>query len=315
MKTPDNIPRIESIRLPDGWTARVLTGQASRSATLNGEHSDVALPDTTQWRGFLTGIVTAPTTLSDYTVLKYSGGGEVFRATMRDGPCSIAVIAKQSRLTGWRRRLSAALTGTRESRNFNRGLALCLAGVETALPLALLERHQPRREAWLITEFLEGLVDLDQVVLGLLANLAPERRVSVKRDIIGAVSRLLASLERNGLTHRDFKASNILLRHWDHERRALAACLVDLDGIHRTSWQTESRRWRPIIRLAASLSDYSALTRTDHARFLKAYLTDDGRGEVIWKSRFRRIAVESAKYVLRARGRKSQKLDGYTGEG
>ena len=315
MKTPDNIPRIEPIRLQDGWTGRVLTGHASRSATLSGDRSEVTLPDTTQWQEFLTRIVAAPTTVPDYTVLKYSDGGQVFRATMRDGQCTIAVIAKQSRLTGWRRRLSAALAGTRESRNFNRGLALRLAGVETALPLALLERHQPQREAWLITEFLEGLVDLDQVALGLLANLAPERRVSVKRDIIGAVSTLLASLESNGLTHRDFKASNILLRHWDDDRRALAACLVDLDGIHRASWRTESRRWQPIIRLAASLSDYSALTRSDHARFLKGYLTDTGGTMVDWKSRFRRIAVDSAKYVKRARRRKSHKLDGYTGEG
>ncbi|MCH9010857.1 MAG: hypothetical protein IIC21_09550, partial [Chloroflexi bacterium] len=121
------------------------------------------LPEPEAWRGFLTQLVTAPEALPGYAMLKSSRGSEVFRATLTTGDRSIAVVGKQSRLYSLRRRLSAMTQGLRETRNFRKGARLIAAGIDTALPLALVTRHSPRREAWLITEFLADVVNLDQV--------------------------------------------------------------------------------------------------------------------------------------------------------
>lgn len=311
MTTPGDIARIETIRLSGGWRGKVLTGPVRGPKPASGESQHRTLPDPDHWRAFLQKLITAPDALPDYAVLKFSRGGKVFRATFAIGECSIAVIAKQSRLSGLRKHLSVAFSGTREARNFRRGLTLFASGVSTALPLAWLERRRPRREAWLITEFLDDLVDLDQVALGLLANLPRADRARIGRNVVSAVSDLLAALDDIGLTHRDFKASNVLLRNWGEKHGPVSALLVDLDGISKASQRT---RWQPIVRLAASLLAYPAVTRTDYARFLRAYLSAGADGQADWKSHYRRIAAASAGYVQRAHGRKSHKLDGYSGE-
>ena len=154
MTTTGDPGRAETIRLTDGWTARVRTGVLT----------DVpGLPEPESWREFLTQLVTVPEALPGYAVLKSSRGSEVFRATFSTGDRSITVVAKQSRLHSLRRRLSAMTQGTRESRNYRKSMKLLAAGFATPQPLALLERRRPKREAWLITEFLPDVHDLDHV--------------------------------------------------------------------------------------------------------------------------------------------------------
>lgn len=301
MTTAGDAGRVETIRLPDGWSARVLTG---------ARVGDADLPEPEAWRPFLAQLVTAPQTLPGYAVLKSSRGSEVFRATLTTGDRSIRVVAKQSRLKNLRRKLSAMCQGLRETRNFRKGARLLAAGIDTALPLALITRRGPRREAWLITEFLADVVDLDQVARDMIATLDPRARLRVKRKIIEAIVGLLAALERNGLTHRDFKASNLLLRHWNGQAGDVALCVVDLDGIHRVAWLTHRRRWRPVVRLVASLLECPAVTRTDLVRFLRSHLSSRGEQPGAWRSHFHRIAGESAAYLRRSQRRKVQKLDG-----
>lgn len=301
MTTSGDTDRLESIQLSNGWSARVLTG---------ARVGDGDLPEPEAWRSFLTQLVTAPEALPGHAVLKSSRGSEVFRATLATCDRSITVVAKQSRLKSLRRKLSAMMQGLRETRNFRKATKLLAAGIDTALPLALVTRRSPRREAWLITEFLTDVVDLGRVARDMIATLDPPARLRAKKDLITAIVELLSALDRNALTHRDFKASNLLLRHWNGQAGAVALCVVDLDGIHRAARLTHRRRWRPVVRLVASLLGCPAVTRTDLVRFLRSYLSSRGEQPGAWRSRFHRIAGESAAYLRRSQQRKAQRLDG-----
>ena len=258
------------------------------------------LPGKAQWQPVLAQLVSNRESLPNYTVLKYSRTGEVFRAQLAVGDRPLDVIGKQSRVyrRGWRMVLPFAQT--REARNFDRALTLLRAGINTALPLAVLERRSPKREAWLITEFVPGLVDLDQVALGRLPQSEVARLRKIKNALIDAVVDLLEALERAGLVHRDFKASNILLKDWDSRSGPPSVWLVDLDGLqHVARWNT-AKRWQPVVRLAASLLGYTSVTRTDYGRFLRAYLNAvtphiARGGRIFTGSRGRRVSTFAAR--------------------
>jgi serine/threonine protein kinase len=186
-------------------------------------------------------------------------------------------------------------------------------GVNTALPLALIERRSPR-EAWLLTTYIPDLVDLDNAILQLLPRLERQRRYSVKNTIASEVAGLLVCLHSNGLTHRDLKASNIMLTSWDGRAGPAKVWLVDLDGLGRLPRIGNARRWRSLTRLAASLRGHSSITHSDYARFLKSLMRQLGIPQTEWKRHYRDLAKEADTYVRRAGRRKMGKLDGFTGE-
>ncbi len=302
----------QPISLRGGWSGRVLVGM---DGALPEGVATADLPTFEQWRTLLEPLVVDPSALPGYEVLKYSAAGEVFRAELAWGDGSIDVVCKQTRIRGLRRRLLATLRATRERTNFDRALTVLRAGIATALPLALLGGPGPKREAWLVTAFVPGVVDLDQVALTLLARLEPDRRRAVKNAIIEAVVDLLAGMERHRLHHRDLKASNILLTNWGGSAGDMQVWIMDLEGLgRRRAWES-NRRWQPLVRLAASLIGYAALTRGDYARLLRAYLARVGLPQDSWRQHYRVLSRRAADYARRSRLRKTHKLDGYGGDG
>ncbi len=310
----DGSYQINSIALPDGWSGSVLTACTPEIYRGGAGASCVDLPGTAQWQPVLAQLVSNRESLPNYTVLKYSRTGEVFRAHLAVGDRPLDVIGKQSRVyrRGWRMVLPFAQT--RAARNFDRALTLLRAGINTALPLAVLERRSPKREAWLITEFVPGLVDLDQVALGLLPQSEAARLRKIKSALIDSVVDLLEALEGAGLAHHDFKASNIVLHDWDSRPGPPSVWLVDLDGLQHAARWNPAKHWQPVVRLAASLLGYTSVTRTDYGRFLKAYLKRRGTSHSAWRSHFHRLARQARCYLRRSQRRKSDKLDGYGGD-
>lgn len=302
----------ELIHLPDGWIGRVLT----RCQGVASHHAEpLELPDVNQWRGWLGELIANPAGMPGYAALKYSKTGEVFRARLPVGDKAIDVICKQSRLRGLRRRIAGMLRPSRARRNFDRALSLLRADINTARPLALIERRLRRGETWLISEYLPDLIDLDHVTLRRLPGVDPNQARGIKDGIVNALIDVLDGLERHGLTHRDLKASNILMRHWDGDGGQASAWLVDLDGLRGGGRRATGRRRQQLARLAASLRGYDSVTRADHCRFLKGYLSRQAVGADAWKQHFRRLAHQAADYAVRAQRRKTHKLDGYTGSG
>jgi len=301
--------KIASVKLEGGWHGRVLTQYQDGNV---GGREAPQLPDIATWRAWLHHLITDRAAIPGHAVLKYSKTGEVLRGRMITDTGVIEVICKQSRSLGLRRRLTGLFGFSRAWLNFQRALVLLKADINTARPLAVLERGSFNREAWLISEYIPDLVDLDHVALRRLAEVPPKRRYAVKRTILSAVVDLLDRLEKHNLSHRDLKASNIMLRNWDGNGGEASAWLVDYDGLGGGGEQLARRR-QQLVRLAASLRTYESITRTDYARFLKQcpLQTDQAIG---WRKSFRELAHQAAVVDARARRPRSHKVDGYSGE-
>lgn len=299
----------KGIALPDGWSGRTLT----RTPAGLCDTEAIPLPSADQWRKFFQSVLTDPTRLSNHRILKHSPTGQVFRATIETDSDAIEVVAKQSLNRGPWRRVGALLRPSRSRRNFERGLTLLQAELHTATPLACFERSRLAGESWLVTGFVADLVDLDEIALRRLPGLDPNRIRVVKDRMIDATAELLRNLEAQGLTHRDFKASNILLRNWNGDGDRPTAWLLDLDGIMpmRTG---KTQRWRPVVRLTASLTDYAVVTRTDLIRLLRACLAPTRVSADTRRDTLRAITTAATRYARNARARKTHKLEGYAGD-
>ncbi|MFQ5591355.1 MAG: lipopolysaccharide kinase InaA family protein [Phycisphaerae bacterium] len=302
--------RLGRVELREGWSATVLTGL---SGTLPDGAALPRLPGIERWRAMLDQLIEDRSALVCGESFKYSSAGEVRRVSLpsQDGP--IELVCKHARVRGLRRRLCARVGVTRERANFHRALKLLRAGVATALPLALMRSSAPGRESWLLTRFVPDLVDLDWLALTWLPQAGSQQARLAKNAIIVALVTALERMERSGLRHRDLKASNILLSHWEGPPADTRVWIMDVEGLRRDGrWKPGTRR-RQLARLGASLLSYASITRSDYARFLRTYLTALGLTEKPWRRHYRTVAQRASSYARRSQRRKSHKLDGYEG--
>jgi serine/threonine protein kinase len=98
---------------------------------------------------------------------------------------------------------------------------------------------------------------------------------------------LVRSLHERSLSHRDLKASNILIKiSPDDQRHQLS--LIDLVGVRLRHPLPMKRRVQNLARLSLSLNVVQGRTRTDTLQFLRAYLPwglsprNDWKG--LWRS-------------------------------
>lgn len=313
-----------SIALPGRWSGQVAILQSAYEHSPSGA-ADAPPPQShpssvEPLQRLAEQLIHDPSKLNGYTVVKYSKRGEVIKATVDLHGSSMAIIAKRSRVVGVRTRIRCMLRKSRERRNFDRAMTLISTGINTAQPLMLLERRGAIREAWLVSEFVHGLVDLDQLALVELPRLDSRHAYRTKLAAITAVIDLLGRLQGAGLGHRDFKASNVLLADGDpgsdgrSASDGASAWLLDLDGLHRYRSSSVSQQWQPITRLAASLIGHSTITSADYCRFLNLYLDGQRNSRRGWKDHYRRLARLAEDYTRRAKHRKAGKLDGYAGD-
>lgn len=304
------LPRYAVISIGDGWKGVALSSSCPSDVCGNV----IVAPSIEQWRDWLGMLAHDSRQLSGVRVLKTSETVEVLetqlpRKSNADKP--LRVICKQTKLRGVKDALFGFARPSATRHNFERARELQNAGIGTALPLAYLERKSPR-SSWLITEFLDGVIDLDAYVLTVLSRAGAADNRDRRNAVLRALAELFRGLERASLYHRDMKASNILLVHANKPGVKPCACIVDLDGLatHRP-WRSA---WKPIVRLAASLLQYPAVSRADYARFLRDYLIAGGQYRFAWRTHFPRLRKQAARYAQAAHRRKSNKLDGFTGD-
>lgn len=302
---------IESISLDGGWSGKVLTRFALPDC-LGRPPSETGSVD--QWRGPLRAIAAGGGDLPDRAVFKASRTAEVYRARIEVGARPIDVVCKRNVSEGFVRSVVQRWRRSREMKSWERAFVLLRAGIRTALPLAILERVSPKPSAWLICEAIPKAVDLDRVLSGLLDELDAPKAVQVKRALIGELVDLCCRMMRNGIGHRDFKASNILVTDWNRVAADPKLWLVDLDGIHPSAEGEPHSAWPAITRLGASLAACRRVTRTDRMRFLHAFLHASGGPIGESKRRWRDLARSMSQYNRRSQRRKRGKLDGYLAE-
>lgn len=260
------------------------------------------------WRGFLERLLRDETSLPGYAVLKFADGRRVIRASLPEGSLEIACrYVRAEGVRGWLQRFR----GSAARRDFDRTSALVRDGVGTARPWAYVDRGSPRRESWLVTEFLPDALDLDRLVLTHLPQLTGSQRRRVKSGWSEAVVGLFVALERCGWLHRDLKASNVLIVDAFGGSTSPRAVVVDLEGLKRRRPCRSGAYLRPIVRLAASLLDCPNLSRSDLVRFLCLYLERTGRSPKLWRRIFPEVVRKAKEYTRRTERRKTHKLDGF----
>lgn len=205
-----------------------------------------------------------------------------------------SVIYKRFRVTAWSDPLVTLLRRPAALRSWIFGHGLRERGLPSPRPLFVLHRQRSglAYEGYLLTEKIAGAQDLHQFVAGLNER-APSERRELLRHRIDQVAQLVGELHRRQLSHRDLKASNILLTS------SHGLWLIDLVGIVDYAKLPRSRRVQNLARLHASFFRNDAVTRTDKLRFLRRYLQWGLFGKIGWKRWWR--AIEQATQAKAAR--------------
>ncbi|MFQ5801290.1 MAG: lipopolysaccharide kinase InaA family protein [Candidatus Methylomirabilales bacterium] len=198
------------------------------------------------------------------------------------------LFVKRYNYQGWGYALKDLFRASRARRVWIAANSLRMRGIPTPIPCAYLKRRRFRvlLESYLITEEVEGI----GLVEFARRPCEPGASVLERRRLARQIAILVRRLHERGISHRDLKGQNIFLRGEGAGR--YRPFLVDLDGVWlgRVSWR---RRVRDLARLARAFPDQSAVTRTDRARFLKAYLGP--RGGASWRRLWHSIAMIEAR--------------------
>jgi tRNA A-37 threonylcarbamoyl transferase component Bud32 len=146
-------------------------------------------------------------------------------------------------------------------------------------PRPLAEFHRRRNglayEGYLLTEKVLDAVDLAHFAANLSCLPGADRRTIVLRAV-EQLARLVADMHDRGVSHRDLKAVNVLVRATTDQSMTDADNgpfqLIDLVGVSLGDSVDRRQREQNLMRLHASFHQHVILTRTDKLRFLRAYL-------------------------------------------
>jgi serine/threonine protein kinase len=232
------------------------------------------------------------------TILKDSRTTTVAETTMmvRGRPCQ--VIYKRFNRKKWLDPFLNIFRPSRAWRSWQAGQHLASRGIPTPQNLAFIARRRPfasspfswflSHETYLITIKETDAVTLSNYAELVLPTLAPEERRARIREITASLALLIRSLHERSLSHRDLKASNILIsaREAGHPGRL---SLIDLVGVRLQHPVPLRRRVQNLARICLSLSSVPGRTRTDTLRFLRLYLHWGLSPLSDWKSFWRSI--------------------------
>ncbi len=185
------------------------------------------------------------------------------------------------------RRLLRSLLTARAARNLHLAHAMLRDGIATPRPLlAVLPRWRAfLRPCYLATEWIDGAVPID-VFLRHAAQFEVGKKRAILRAAAECVGRLLGTLHARGFTHRDLKATNLLMRE---SAGRVEAFVIDLDGAASPWFLSRRTRLTNLARLVLATDGLTPITHSLRQRFLRSYLTAAG-DSAPWKTTWRQLA-------------------------
>ncbi len=240
---------------------------------------------------------------------KQSHSALVTRAVLSTEADQLPVIIKRPLARNWRRQLRQLFGPSRSMRGWRTGHALLNRDIPAARPLAALERGVGPLvfDNVLVTEAVPGALDLEAHLRREFTARPPANWWRHKRELSDLLARHVRRLTERGFIHRDCKAQNVLVV----ARPRLKLLWIDMDGLKRAGRPSLARQFRALMRLHVSLLDVPGLTRTDRARFLKAYLARSGSNPRAWRDAWRRVSRAGEQKIHAKRVRREWKLEHY----
>ncbi len=231
------------------------------------------------WRMLSAGIVSAidPDELSrDYDcVFKQDDNSTVALKSLMLGDERVkAVIKIQCRRRGCRGFLRSMLPSP-AAKNFRKALLLASKNIPVVRFAAALEQ----KHFFLIVSnisifvYIENSMSLYDVLFGKDAY-AVSQWAQVKKEIINEIAFILASLRRAGFWHRDSKAGNFLIYRQPDDSYKVK--LIDLDGIKRCYFRSNSCMMRTLCNLAETVTRFRRVSVTDLWRGFGLYCDEVG---------------------------------------
>ncbi len=170
---------------------------------------------------------------------------------------------------------------SRAWRSWQAGQDLVSRGIPTPQNLGFVSRGRSFKQAplswflphetYLITIKHENVVDLQTYARKVLPSLPEADRRHRIRSLTVSLAQLVRALHERSLSHRDLKASNVLIS-LDTEAGQNQLSLIDLVGVRLQYPIPMSRRVQNLARLCISLDMVPGRSRTDALRFLRLYL-------------------------------------------
>jgi serine/threonine protein kinase len=233
---------------------------------------------------------------------------------MTVGGRATPVIYKRFNRKKWLDPILTLFRPSRAWRSWQAGQDLASRGIPTPRNLAFIARRRSFKsnpiswflphETYLITAKEIDSVSLTSYVSDVLPTLTPALRRARIRSLTESLAALIRSLHERSLSHRDLKASNILIKI-DPKNGSDQLSLIDLVGVrlqHPLPWR---RRVQNLARLCLSLSSVPDRTHTDALHFLRLYLPwglsplYDWKG--IWRSIDKAIGTKRSRNLRRGR--------------
>lgn len=234
-----------------------------------------------------------PLRMGPAETVKAGNSALVVRAELPIAGRLVSVAYKRVRRKTWLKRLTQAAGPNRTLRTFHNGHRLLDLGVATARPLAVIapSRFDLTAPTWIATEWLDGAEDLAAFARR-CRNLPTGEAHRRAAAAAAAVGRLLGRMHRVGVTHRDLKPQNLMVRY-NLENGTVEAFAIDLDGIGFPGSLAESVRWKNLSRLAIGEDGWRDLGPATRRRFLAAYLAG-AEIDVSWKAAWRQLSAATA---------------------
>lgn len=235
--------------------------------------------------------------------VKDGDGVLVVRASLELKTGFVPVAYKRVQRSSLLKRLTQTIGPNRARQAFFAGHRLLEHGIATARPLAVVvpSRFDTAAPTWLATEWVQDAVDLAEYFARNRRTDSSNRQRTNAATVAVAVGRLIGRMHATGITHRDLKPQNLMIRcgSLPDDVEVIA---VDLDGIRFPGRISERRRWKNLSRLAIGDSGrgWPGIDRAVLGRFLLAYLEAAGLS-ISCRSAWQRLsAVTAARLARRA---------------
>jgi len=286
------------VTLPDHWKGHVVLASKHRPP---GSTAAGQVLTAEQWTEVLS---RGPSLLEGdgVEVIKDSPSGRVVRRRLKIGRLELDVHIKRPRRKRSWKILFDCLRPSRPLRAFRIGHKMMTRGVDTALPLAAIEKRIGPflTDSILITETVPAShlnqflhVRLAHVADPQLAGLSEAKQESIARNVLSSLGHMVRRLHDNNLVHRDLKSGNILV-HWTLSDGP-SVVLIDLDGLKRVAHISMRQRFQGLMRLNVSLLECTSVSHAGRLRMLLGYLRRPGAGRIEFKPYWRVLQQWSAR--------------------